>query len=153
MPIFKHLGIRTSSLVPTSCVKLKQKWVVAFMAMLVLIKLYRPPKDCNHQIDYGIAWSYLTTQESLIGHSGWALPHYSEMGHSSSSFWGTASSGWGSNPRPPVPMTLNILESHRGIGERREKHKISCTPSRTKKERFCLFCNLNKFLRVTIICW
>ena len=29
---------------------------------------------------------YLTTWESLIGHSRWALPHYTEMGHSSSSF-------------------------------------------------------------------
>ena len=38
------------------------------------------------------------------------------MGHSSSSFWGTASPGRGSNPRPPVPMALNIPEGHRGIG-------------------------------------
>ena len=59
---------------------------------------------------------YLTTWESLIGHSRWALPHYTEMGHSSSSFWGTASPGRGSNPRPPVPMALNIPEGHRGIG-------------------------------------
>ena len=34
-----------------------------------------------------VGWlSYLTTRESLIGHSGWAQPHYTEMGHSSSSF-------------------------------------------------------------------
>ena len=59
---------------------------------------------------------YLTTWESLIGHSRWALPHYTEMGHSSSSFWGTASLDRGSNPRPPVPMALNIPEGHRGIG-------------------------------------
>ena len=58
---------------------------------------------------------YITTRESLIGHSGWALPHYTEMGHSRSSFWGTASPGRGSNARPPVPMTLNI-SSHRRIG-------------------------------------
>ena len=59
---------------------------------------------------------YLTTWESLIGHSRWALPHYTEMGHSSSSFWGTASPDRGSNPRSPVPMALNIPEGHRGIG-------------------------------------
>ena len=59
---------------------------------------------------------YLTTWESLIGHSRWALPHYTEMGHSSSSFWGTASPGRGWNPRPHVPMALNIPEGHRGIG-------------------------------------
>ena len=59
---------------------------------------------------------YLTTRESLIGHSRWALPHYTEMGHSSRSFWGTASPDRGSNPRSPVPMALNIPEGHRGIG-------------------------------------
>ena len=62
----------------------------------------------------------ITTRESLIGHSRWALPHYTEMGHSStcSSFWGTAaaSPGRGSYRRPPVPMALNIPEGHRGVG-------------------------------------
>ena len=57
----------------------------------------------------------LTTRESLTGHTGWALPLHAEMGHSSGSFWGTASSGWSSNPRPLVPMALNIPEGHRGI--------------------------------------
>ena len=37
-------------------------------------------------VDYYLFMSYLTTRESLIGHSGWALPHYTEMGYSSSSF-------------------------------------------------------------------
>ena len=64
-----------------------------------------------------IALFYLTTRESLISHSRWALPHYTEMGHSSSSFWGTSSLGRGSNSRPPVPMALNIPEGHRGIGK------------------------------------
>ena len=56
----------------------------------------------------------LNTQESLIGHSGWDLPHYTEMGHSSS-IWGRggkASPGRGSNPQPPVPVALNIPEGH-----------------------------------------
>ena len=67
--------------------------------------------------------SYLTTRESLIGHSGWAgaLSHYTEMDHSSSSFLGTASNGRGSNPRPSVPMALNIPEGHRGISPYRKK--------------------------------
>ena len=59
--------------------------------------------------------SYLTTRESLIGHSGWALPQYTEIGHSSSSFWGTASPGRDSNPRSPVPMALNISEGYRCV--------------------------------------
>ena len=42
---------------------------------------------CNVQIMF-----YLSTRESLIGHSRWALPHYTEMGHSSSIF-----------EAPPVP--------------------------------------------------
>ena len=50
----------------------------------------------------------VTTRESLIGHSMWALPHYTKMGHFSSSFWGTAGPGWVLNLRPSVPMALNI---------------------------------------------
>ena len=44
-----------------------------------------------------LALSYLTTRERLIGHSGWALSNYTEMGHSSGSFWGTTSPGQGSS--------------------------------------------------------
>ena len=77
--------------------------------------------DCGEN-NHCIALSYLTTRESLIGHSGWALPHYTEMGHSSNSFLGTTSPVRGSNPRPPVPMALHIPEGHRGIGENNQSH-------------------------------
>ena len=66
-------------------------------------------------LSFCITLSYLTTRQSLIGHSGWALPHYTGMGHCSCSFLGNASPGWGSNLRPLVPMALKI-SGHKGIG-------------------------------------
>ena len=58
--------------------------------------------------------SYLTTRESLIAHSRWALQQHTEMGHSSSSFWGTAIFGRGYNPRLRVPMALNMTRKPLG---------------------------------------
>ena len=39
-----------------------------------------------HIIRLRSTYEWLATHSSLIGHSRWALPHYTEMGHSSSSF-------------------------------------------------------------------
>ena len=66
--------------------------------------------------------SYLTTRESITGHSGWVLilVHYTEIRNSCSNFWGIARRGRGSNQRPPIPMTVNTTKGHRRIGHLNE---------------------------------
>ena len=57
----------------------------AVRAILILLQWrFGQRSYVAHDIGRGAVqfMSYLTTRESLIGHSWWALPHYTEMGHS-----------------------------------------------------------------------
>ena len=61
-------------------------------------------------LSFCITLSYLTTRQSLIGHSGWALPHYTGMGHCSCSFLRQRQSRLGFEP---TTSRFNGLEDTR----------------------------------------
>ena len=76
----------TSSRQDTVCTPFRVTRIVVSRTSLTAPRSWNrimPPSGTIWRYTFGLP--YLTTRESLIGHSRWILSHYTEMSHSSSS--------------------------------------------------------------------